>query len=233
MSADRLKQLEQSGVFLTADARLMATLAVEPPVYLADVQALSPTRIGRHTYLYWGAKLGAVKSIGRYCAIASNVSMGEGHHPMDWLSIHPFQYGSSFFSYWPGHKELTHVRPLPAKIAQKTPTVIGNDVWIGSGAIILKGVTVGDGAIIGGGAMVKHDVKPYEIVGGTPAKHIRFRFPPDIIEQLMELRWWQYTRESLDGVPFDDIHAAIKELKRRHAAGLLQVDNTDTVNIGG
>ena len=75
--------------------------------------------------------------------------------------------------------------------------VIGNDVWIGYEAIILAGVTIGDGAIIGTRAVVTKDVPPYTIVGGIPAKAIRLRFPKKDIEQLLELKWWDWSIEKI------------------------------------
>lgn len=74
---------------------------------------------------------------------------------------------------------------------------VGNDVWIGIGAIIKSGVIIGDGAVIGAGAVVTKDVRPYEIVAGNPAKHIRFRFDEEIINELLELRWWDFSEDKL------------------------------------
>ena len=75
--------------------------------------------------------------------------------------------------------------------------MIGNDVWIGRNAIILPGNTIGDGAIIAAGAVVTHDVPPYTIVGGVPARPIRKRFSDDIIEKLLEIKWWDWPEEKI------------------------------------
>lgn len=74
---------------------------------------------------------------------------------------------------------------------------IGNDVWIGANAVILPGVTVGDGAVIAAGAVVTKDVKPYSIVGGVPAKLIKYRFEPWQIELLLKLKWWDWPLEKI------------------------------------
>jgi len=71
---------------------------------------------------------------------------------------------------------------------------IGNDVWIGTRALIMDGVTVGDGAVIGAGAVVTKDVPPYAIVGGVPAKIIKYRFSEKKISQMLELQWWNDTK---------------------------------------
>lgn len=91
---------------------------------------------------------------------------------------------------------------------------IGNDVWIGEGAFIRRGVKIGDGAIIASHSVVSKDVAPYSIVGGVPAKHIKFRFEDNIIEQLIEIKWWDYGLSALEGVDFTDINKAIKKLER-------------------
>ncbi len=85
----------------------------------------------------------------------------------------------------------------------KGDIVIGNDVWIGFEAVILAGVKIGDGAIIGTRAVVTKDVPPYSIVGGIPAKIIRKRYSPDIIEQLLSLRWWDWPKDRIKrNLPF-------------------------------
>jgi tetrahydrodipicolinate N-succinyltransferase len=75
--------------------------------------------------------------------------------------------------------------------------MIGNDVWIGAGALILSGVTIGDGAIVGAGSVVTHDVPPYAVVGGVPAKIIRFRYNKDQIEALLKIAWWNWNIEKI------------------------------------
>ncbi len=77
---------------------------------------------------------------------------------------------------------------------------IGNDVWVGHGAMIMSGVTVGDGAVIAANAHVVKNVAPYEIVGGNPAKHIRYRFAPEIVELMQELSWWSLEVENVKSI---------------------------------
>ena len=86
---------------------------------------------------------------------------------------------------------------MPDSLPNKGDTVIGNDVWIGLGAMFMPGVQVGDGAIIAAGALVTRDVAPYAVVGGNPAKLLRSRFDEATIRELLRLRWWDWPIERI------------------------------------
>jgi acetyltransferase-like isoleucine patch superfamily enzyme len=169
-----------------------------------------PCHIGAFTFFMSGTVY-TLTSIGRYCSIAPNVTIGAKGHPTNWLSTHVFQYYNKRIAGLP--KES-----FPFSDAA-SPPVIGNDVWVGANATILRGVTVGDGAIIAAGAVVAKDVAPYEIVGGVPAKHIKYRFSEIEKAQLLSLKWWNYTPESLKGIEFNDIKKSVIELFRRKENG--------------
>ena len=81
----------------------------------------------------------------------------------------------------------------PIIVKPDPPTLIGNDVWIGNGAIILRGINVGDGAVIGAGAVVTKDIEPYTIVVGAPARLLKKRFSDEIISELLDLQWWNWS----------------------------------------
>lgn len=115
--------------------------------------------------------------IGRYCSIGRNVTIGSGTHNMKNITTSPY------FT-------LSNELPLAAK-NPNIRTLIGNDCWIGDYAYIMSGVTVGDGAVIGAHSVVTHDVEPYTIVVGSPAKKINIRFKEVLIEQLLQARWWE------------------------------------------
>src|SRR5574344_959095 len=164
----------------------------------------STTWAGRHSY--WGAnfiRMNSNSKIGAFCSFGHNVCIGPSQHPSDWLSTAPFQYVD-----W---KRITPDQ----KIYKYTndPTFVGNDVWIGNNAIIKDGVKVGDGAIIGSNAVVTHDVPPYAIMGGVPARVIKYRFTPEIIADLLRLKWWDLPDEEIARLTFNDIKVCIKELK--------------------
>lgn len=147
----------------------------EPPVSVGTAIIRPGVQMGAHSYINDG-RIESGVYIGRYCSIGHNVTIGTGHHDMSLLST------SSWF-----HSDAP---PSVKRVAGKL-VHIKNDVWIGDKAIIMNGVTVGNGAVIGAGALVTKDVDDYSIVIGVPAKHLKYRFPPDVVERLMRLRWWE------------------------------------------
>ncbi|EGF96259.1 Chloramphenicol acetyltransferase [Brevundimonas diminuta] len=123
--------------------------------------------------------------IGDFCSIGSGAAFimaGNQGHRNDWASSFPFFY----------MPEVPHFAGAVDAFQKAGDTVIGNDVWIGSEAIIMPGVKVGDGAVIGTRALVTRDVEPYAIVGGNPARVIRKRFDDDSVAMLLEMKWWDW-----------------------------------------
>lgn len=167
--------------------------------------------------------------IGRYCSIARGVNIGQFDHPMDWLSTSPFQFQSGFkFNVGEGFKHLEEYQGVKAdeahdELARRQVirfTKIGHDVWIGSGAKVIAGVTIGHGAVIAAGAVVTKDVPPYAIVGGVPARVISYRHDEATRERLLKCAWWRFATWQLEGVPFPDVNAAIDEVERRIEEGM-------------
>jgi acetyltransferase-like isoleucine patch superfamily enzyme len=195
----------------------VSRVEVEPPVwFMGPVVSAGATRIGAFTYLVGGV-VDSCSSIGRYCSIAADVRIGEPDHPVDWLGTSPFQYDGGRFGWHPtaDDYEVGATDAGPSGNFRRGPVVIGNDVWIGAGAVVRRGVTIHDGAIVGAGAVVVHDVAPYTIVGGVPARPIRRRFDDDAIAELLELRWWRFTPNQLSGIAFHDHVLAIAQLRER------------------
>lgn len=121
--------------------------------------------------------------IGRYTVIAREVYIGVGVHPTDFLSAHSIFYKNNP---WGFHPEWVKKHDFD----ENPISHIGNDVWIGTRAIIMDGVSIGDGAIVASGAVVTKDVPPYAVVGGVPAKVIKYRFSQEMIDRLLEIQWW-------------------------------------------
>lgn len=127
--------------------------------------------------------------IGKFCMIASDVTfiMNGANHLSEAISSYPFAIFGNGWEHAMDGKDY----PMKGDI------VVGNDVWIGYNATIMPGVTIGDGAIIGSNATVTKDVEPYAIVGGNPARLIRKRFSREQIEQLLDLKWWDWDIEKI------------------------------------
>lgn len=145
--------------------------------------------VGFGTYISGNSKLNKVK-IGRFCSIGQNVENCFGIHPTDWVSTHPCFYSLQKQAGFTFTKKQLFKEHKYIDQDNKYHIEIGNDVWIGNDVKIMDGVIIGNGAIIATGSIVNKNVKPYEIVGGAPAKHIRYRFSDDKILALEELKWW-------------------------------------------
>lgn len=165
-------------------SRVDRTSKVEPGSLVVD------TLMDRHSFCGYDCTILHAK-IGSFCSIANGVIIGGARHPMEYVSTSPVF--------------LSHKDSVKAKFARHPyrfvrQTTIGCDVWIGDRAMIKMGVTVGHGAVVGMGAVVTKDVAPYSIVVGNPARHIRYRFEPELIGELLALEWWNFDDEKLAGL---------------------------------
>lgn len=171
-------------------------ITIEPYVKInGDIAWHLPFECGSFSYA-WGRTFRNV-AIGRYCSIATDVVVGSDEHPLNWLSTSSFSY-NDFFRWGCDTMfpvDLREFNPTPSK------TEIGNDVWIGHGAILKGGTKIGHGAVIGAGAVVTKDVPAYAIVGGAPATIKKFRFHHELIEKLLECKWWEYHPNQLRVFP--------------------------------
>src|SRR5215467_8421677 len=118
-------------------------------------------------------------TVGAFCAIGARTAINPFNHPVDWLSIHEFQYHPRSFDWVPEYNEIKRLERTPDMFQH---VMIGNDVWTGHNVNVLPGVSVGDGAVIGAGSVVTKDVPPYAIVAGVPAVVKKYRFPLATIE---------------------------------------------------
>jgi virginiamycin A acetyltransferase len=185
---------------MTTVRRLVTDMAVydPPPELLAVAQ---PSDVNARLLRYSEADPQA--SVGRYCSLndASFLLTGGNHH---------LEFVSTCHFYWTmgiGHPETG---------ITNGPIVIGNDVWSGFGSLVQSGVTVGDGAVIAAGAVVTKDVPPYAIVGGVPARIIRYRFDETTRQALLRIRWWDWPETKVQAHVDQLASPSIAEFIARH-----------------
>jgi len=174
---------------------LPAHTRLEAPCSLKWTEYHHSIELGAFSYQVSGYCFAA--RIGRYCSLGEDINIGRQNHPLTWVSTSPaFYRGGAMFNIKGGFEgaEAYHAYkfrasqpPTRAKI-----TTIGNDVWIGHGALIAAGVTIGDGAIVAAHAVVAKDVPPYAVVAGNPAVIKKWRLPPELISPMLRLQWWRF-----------------------------------------
>ena len=177
---------EQAGMVFLKNVITRPTIAVGDYTYYHDFD--SPEDFETKCVLYHFEFIGDRLEIGKFCSIAAGVKfiMNGGNHRTDWFTNFPFPvFGNGWQS------------AMPDDWPNKGDTIVGNDVWIGHGAMIMPGVKIGEGAIIATASVVTKDVAPYTVVGGNPAAEIRKRFDGATIDALLELRWWDWPIEKI------------------------------------
>lgn len=182
-----LKYIIAKGLKIVLNPPALNLCVVDKTSEVCSRSELTICTIGRYSYVGYQNFMVNV-SIGSFCSIADRCSIGGAIHPMEYVSTSPvFHEGVNVL-----RKNFSqHAMP-------KTPrTIIEHDVWIGQGAFIKAGVTVCTGAVIGMGAVVTHDVGPYEIWAGNPARLIRKRFDDEIIKGLLASKWWELSDDEL------------------------------------
>lgn len=164
--------------------------------------------IGAHSYMNDGGYFRGGTIIGRFCSIGRRVTIGAGMHGMSGVSTSPAFRGSASRPYTSEERTELGIAPRAAE----SFTVIGSDVWIGDGAVILPGVTIGTGAVIAANAVVIRDVPPYAVVGGVPAKVLKQRFSPPVREALLASAWWELPKDRLETLPKGNVLEFIERM---------------------
>ena len=165
--------------------------------------------VGKYTYGYEDLLkyFPMASSIGRYCSINGTAHIWN-NHPMDCVTTSPILDYPGFYSYASYEKRKILMDKYGqyhdnadfenSPLRKNQPVIIGNDVWIGAQVCIMPGVKIGDGAVLAAGAVITKDVKPYEVVGGVPARRIKFRYEPKEIEILLKVQWWDWSEEEIE-----------------------------------
>lgn len=195
---------------------------IDPSVRMRETQIGAQCEVLAETYIEY-SELGdfsylgehccvADAQIGRFTAIANHVRIGAPNHPMDRASQHRFTYCPEYYDAQAERDNGFFAERRADRV------IIGNDVWIGHGVIVLPGLKVGDGAVLAAGAVVTKDVPPYTIVGGVPAKVIRARFAADIAAQLQAIAWWNWPLEKLMANLADFQSSDLRAFCQRHGS---------------
>lgn len=174
---------------------------LSPYVYLDANTVLVNSFLGSYSYVSRGATL-LNTNVGRYCSIGPECRIGMGGHPTNLMSTSPVFYSMT---------NKIGVSLVRQQIYEEFQSVeIGNDVWLGSRAMIMPGCNIGNGAIVAAGAVVTCDVKPYTIVGGVPAKEIRLRFDKATINLMEKSEWWELDHKGLKEVFDSDCEGSVE-----------------------
>lgn len=150
---------------------------------------IAESQFGDYAYVVQDSEVTCAE-IGRFCSIASHTRINPGNHPLDRVALSHFTYRASAYGLGEDEAGFFDWR-------RSHRVTLGPDVWVGHGAVILPGVTIGAGAAIGAGAVVSKDVPAFAVVGGVPARIIRFRFPEAIRAALLRIAWWDWPHEKL------------------------------------
>lgn len=179
---------------------------VEPPIYKPFIPNIP--NIGRCSYTGKSIYIANKNTkIGSFCSIGERCILGHGEHPISYLTTSPYFYFDKLgykSEYIKSHNEYWNSEPIE----------ICNDVWIGDSVFIKNGTKISNGAIVGAYSVVTKNVPPFAIVAGNPARIIRYRFDPSIIEFLLSTQWWELPDEIIKELPYDNIDDCIDYLKK-------------------
>lgn len=161
---------------------------IEP--YTAFLAGFNVWEMGSFSYSW--SQLPINTKCGRYCSIARDVGIFGTRHPVEWISTSSFTYDPDFIIFRKNNEIYDHKFKNENLKDNNQGLIIGNDVWIGADVTLKPNISIGDGAVIAANSVVTKNVPPYAIVGGNPAKIIKYRFSEEIIESFLKIKWWDY-----------------------------------------
>jgi virginiamycin A acetyltransferase len=178
----RRRKIWGDRVFIGSNTVVSSSSILSDDVYIGPNSSVTDSKIGLYSYIGQRTIIQNA-SIGNFCSISWNVTIGPDMHPINYLSTHLM---INKFS-----DELVFD-------TQVKKVEIGNDVWIGCNVVVMPGVKIGDGAIVGSSAVVTKDIPPFAIAVGVPAHVIRYRFEEDMIERLLSIKWWELPEKFIE-----------------------------------
>ena len=200
-------KFKYSNAYIDSTAFVSMDSVLDKGVKILKKARVGNCKIGKYSYIGINSNFSNT-NIGSFCSIGPDVLCGLGDHPIDFVSTYPgFYSNQASGSYWFGHVH---------DFKEQQNTIIESDVWIGAKVIIKGGVHIGTGAIIGAGAVVTKNIPPYAIVGGIPAKILKYRFDENLISLLIESKWWEKNEETLKNLSsyFNEPLVFLEKLKK-------------------
>lgn len=185
---------------------------LEGTVFVGRNCVIYNTNIGKYTYLGNNCDFSNCE-IGRFCSISKNVHVIQGDHPTSvYVSTSPMFFSKKHMAFkktYVNEQKYDEIKTINGRAA-----IIGNDVWIGANVDILAGVSIGNGAIVGANSLVTKNVPAYAVVGGVPAKVIKYRFPNDVCDKIEKTCWWNWDDNKLlaNADSFADFQSFLKKI---------------------
>jgi virginiamycin A acetyltransferase len=183
----RVKNSNLSKNCIVGDSSRVDESNLEQNIRIDRLNHIANSKCGRFSYTGQSTVI-MFAEVKAFSSISWNVTIGPANHNYHNVTQHSFLYNNS--------DEIRKINEIAYDRFEK-PCVIGNDVWIGCNSTILRNVEIGDGAVIGANALVNKDVPPYAIVGGVPARVIKYRFDKEIIDLLLKIKWWEWDLEKI------------------------------------
>ncbi len=209
-NAFKIRNIFKYGELITLNKRVI----VEPYAAMAGKGGF--TSSGAFSYTH--SSFGGNARIGRYCSIAPSCRLMGKEHPLTRISTHPFTC-REYYNKWVLQNFEASLKTEKFAGTDRGELVVEHDAWIGGGVLLRPGITIGYGAVVAAGSVVVKDVPPFAIVGGNPARLIRYRFDEDTIQRIIDMAWWRFHVRDFAGLDMSDVHVFLDQLGDRIEQG--------------